>query len=281
MLHLTRVAESSLQTHEPLLSERDITVKKIFVASLIALAIFCAAGAPVAETLAAKKRTCSCKPAIRVKTRKAVSRAALSQNGAANARLVGPVYATYTLEPNQYFRLRMNQTLSSEISHVGDRFTSTVLTPVYASGVEVVPAGSVVQGRVTSVKSARTRGREGQLAVAFDSLVLPDGKKLSLEGAITDLQEDRSATVDAENEVSGRSSDRRNVAYIGGGTAGGAVLGGIIGGGKGAGIGAAIGAGAGVAGVLLQKGHEAELRRGTEVGMTTTRPITFKVRSDN
>jgi hypothetical protein len=256
-------------------------MKRMIVASTIALAMFCTAGAPGAETLAAaKKRSCRCKPAIRVKARRAVSRAALSQNGGANVSLVGPVYATYTLEPNQYFRLRMNQTLSSEISRVGDRFTSTVLTPVYASGVEVVPAGSMVHGRVTSVKSARTRGREGHVAVAFDSLVLPDGKKLPLDGTLTELQDDRSATVDGENEVSGRSSDKRNVAYIGGGTAGGALLGGIIGGGKGAGIGAAIGAGAGVAGFLLTKGHEAELRSGTEVGMSTTRPITFKVRSD-
>lgn len=122
------------------------------------------------------------------------------------------------------------------------------MTPIYGSGLEVVPAGSVVQGRVTSVKSARTRSRAGQVAIAFDSLVLPNGKELPLEGALTELQDDRSATVDAENEVSGYSSDKRNVAYIGGGTAGGALLGGIIGGGKGAGIGAAVGAGAGVAG---------------------------------
>jgi len=57
------------------------------------------------------------------------------------------------------------------------------------------------------------------------------------------------------------------------------VLGGAIGGGKGAGIGAIIGAGAGVAGVMLQKGNEVELRSGTEIGMTTTQPITFNIRS--
>ena len=174
----------------------------------------------------------------------------------------------------------MNQTLNSEISHVGDRFTSTVVTPVYAGGAEVVPAGSVVEGRVTSVKSSRTRGREGQIGLGFDALVLPTGKRMALDGAVTELQDDRSSTVDGENEVSGRSADKRNVAYIGGGTAGGALLGGIIGGGKGAGIGAAIGAGAGVAGVLLTKGHKAEVRSGTEIGMTTNRPMTFKVRSD-
>jgi len=174
----------------------------------------------------------------------------------------------------------MNQTLSSETSRMSDRFRATVVTPVYADGVEVVPAGSIVEGRVTSVVPARSRGREGQLAVAFDSLVLPDGMKVVIDGSLTELQDDRSAEVDAENEVSGRSSDDRNIAYVGGGGAGGAVLGGVIGGAKGAAIGAAIGAGAGVAGVFLTKGHEAEIRSGTEIGMVTTQPINFTVRSD-
>lgn len=255
-------------------------MKRMILASIATLALLFATGAPVADALAAaKKRTCNCAPRLRTKARRTVAKTAHSQNGLSSAS-VGPVYATYTLESNQYFRLRMNQTLSSDLSHVGDRFSSTVITPVYAGGVEVVPAGSLVEGRVTSVKSSRTRGREGQIALAFDSLVLPTGKKLPLDGSLTELQGDDASSVDSENEVSGRSSDKRNVAYIGGGTAGGALLGGIIGGGKGAGIGAAIGAGAGVAGVMLSKGHKAELRRGSEVGMTTTRPITFKVRSD-
>ena len=38
--------------------------------------------------------------------------------------------------------------------------------------------------------------------------------------------------------------------------------------------------GAGVAGVMLTKGNEAELRGGTELGMVTTRPMTFTVRSE-
>jgi outer membrane lipoprotein SlyB len=116
--------------------------------------------------------------------------------------------------------------------------------------------------------------------VQFDSVVVPDGTRHQLDGALTELQDARAGKVDAENEVSGNSSDKRNVAYVGGGTVGGAVLGGAIGGGKGAGIGAIIGAGAGVAGVMLTKGNEAELRSGTEIGMVTVRPITFSVRAD-
>jgi hypothetical protein len=257
------------------------------ITAVAAAALLIAIVAPLSESVALaaqKKRACSCKPTLRRKTRSKArahtTNAVAAQNGGANAAVVGPVFATYTLPKNQYFRLRMNQTLNSQISRAGDRFQATVVTPVYASGVEVVPAGSIVEGRVISVSPARTRGREGQLAVQFDSVVVPDGTRHQLDGALTELQDARAGKVDAENEVSGNSSDKRNVAYVGGGTVGGAVLGGAIGGGKGAGIGAIIGAGAGVAGVMLTKGNEAELRSGTEIGMVTVRPITFSVRAD-
>jgi type IV secretion system protein VirB10 len=260
-------------------------MRRRVITTLAAAAMLIAVLAPLSESVALaaqKKRACSCKPALKRKTR--IKHTALNSTSAgvdngANASLVGPVYATYTLPRNQYFRLRMNQTLNSRVARVGDRFQTTVVTPVYASGVEVVPAGSVVEGRVASVNPARTRGREGQIGLQFDTVVLPDGTRVGLDGSLTELQDARAGTVDAENEVSGNSSEKRNIGYIGGGTVGGAVLGGAIGGGKGAGIGAIIGAGAGVAGVMLQKGNEVELRSGTEIGMTTTQPITFNIRS--
>jgi hypothetical protein len=268
-------------------------MKRIILSSFAALAMLVAAGAPVADSVALaaqKKRTCSCKPTLRRKARTTAARSRVvksnvdnysaSADAGRNAAVVGPVFATYTLEQNQYIRLRMNQTISSDRSRTGDRFKATVVTPVYASGVEVVPAGSIVEGRVTSVVPARTRGREGQISVAFDTLVLPDESRHPLDGMLTELQDDRRGEVDAENEVSGRSSEKRSIGYIGGGTAGGAILGGVMGGAKGAGIGAVLGAGAGVAGVMLTKGNEAELRSGTEIGMITARPMTFKVRSD-
>jgi hypothetical protein len=267
---------------------RETAMKRTIVSSLAALALIVAASiASESTALAAqRKRACNCKPTLARKSRAArtararVLPATAGQSSYGNgAAVVGPVMATYTLEQNQYFRLRMNQTVTSERSHLGDRFKATVITPVYADGVEVVPAGSIVEGRVTRATPARTRGREGEIGVAFDTLVVPDGKRYAIDAVLTELQDEDHGEVDAENEVSGRSSDKRKIAYVGGGTAGGAILGGIIGGGKGAGIGAAVGAGAGVAGVLLTKGNEAQLRSGTELGMVTTRPIKFTMRS--
>jgi hypothetical protein len=268
-------------------------MQKRITTALAIIVMLVVAGAPLFESTAlaaTKKRACSCsRPSLRRRARRTAAvrtpHAATNPNANAaqdspNAQVVGPVTATYHLETNQYFRLRMNQTLRSDQARMGDRFKATVVTPVYASGVEVVPAGSIVEGRVTRAIAARTRGREGQLAVAFDTLVLPDGSRHPLDGVLTELQDDRRGEVDAENEVSGRSSDKRNIEYVGGGAVGGAILGGIAGGGKGAGIGAILGAGAGVAGVMLTKGNDAELRSGTEVGMTTTRPMSFTIRTE-
>jgi type IV secretion system protein VirB10 len=243
--------------------------------TLFTIASLILAVSSVAESvaLAAQRKSCNCKPALRRRTAKKTVRAVRPKTTAA---VVGPVVATYTLPENQVFTLRMNDSLSSKTARTGDRFRATVAIPVYASGVEVVPAGSVVEGRVTAVTPARSRGRAGSIAVAFDNLILPDGKRHKIEGALTDVPRD-AGEVDSESGVSGRSSETRQIVFVGGGGAVGAILGGVIGGGKGAGIGAAVGAGAGVAGALLSKGKEAEVRRGTEISMMTTRPVTFTV----
>ena len=141
-------------------------MKRRFISAITAAALLIAVAAPLSESVALgaqKKRACNCKPTLsrkaRSKTRAKTASTLAAQNGVgANAAVVGPVFATYTLPQNQYFRLRMNQTLNSGTSRVGDRFQATVVTPVYASGVEVVPAGSIVEGRVTAVSPARTRG---------------------------------------------------------------------------------------------------------------------------
>jgi hypothetical protein len=265
-----------------------------FISLFVLVIMMIAAGAPITESVVLastrKKRSCSCKPTVKRKTSRTTTakrtpvsskvNGVSSSENYSSAGVVGPVYATYSLPQNQNFRLRMNQTVSSATARTGDKFTATVVTPVYASGVEVVPAGATVEGHVASVVSARSRSRQGQLSLAFDTLVLPDGTKKQLNGELTDLQDEKGGDVDGESGVSGRSSDNRNVGYIGGGGVGGAVLGGAIGGGKGAAIGGLIGAGAGVAGVMLQKGHEAVIKGGSELGMVTTQPITFSVRAD-
>lgn len=166
----------------------------------------------------------------------------------------------YTVAANTVMRLRINDSLTSKKANVGDQFRSTVVDPVYAKGLQVIPPGSIVIGHVTHVVRAKRKSNAGSLNVAFTAVQLPNGKTYALNGSLA-----ASDSADNEGEVKGKSSKKRNAAFI----AGGAVVGGLINGFAGAGIGAGIGVGA----ALLGKGKEADVKPGTEFNMILNRSL--------
>jgi hypothetical protein len=185
-----------------------------------------------------------------------------------------PPVSYYTLNSGRVIRVRMNETITSESARVGDQFTTTVVDPAYANGLEVIPAGSAVVGQVTSVKRASRQSKAGTIEVRFVSLRLPTGITRALNGDLTDVTSDN-VNADNEGEVTGESATKRNVVFVGGSAATGALIGAIAGGGKGAGIGAGVGAGLGVAGALFAKGHEAVVKSGTEFGVVLNQSLTL------
>lgn len=191
-----------------------------------------------------------------------------------STRPAPPPVKYYNVEAGQVIRVRMNSLLSSETARVGDVFTTTTVDPVYSEGVEVIPAGSIVSGRVTEVTRAGRQRKAGTLGVDFESLQLPNGTSRALNGSLTE-QTNGDVTYDNEGGVTGGSSTKRNVVFIGGGAAAGALIGAIAGGGKGAGIGAGVGAGLGVAGAYFSKGKEAVVKPGTEFGVILNRSISL------
>jgi hypothetical protein len=180
-----------------------------------------------------------------------------------------------TLPPDTVISVHMNVSLSSRTARVGDKFTATVTVPVYVDGRTVIPAGSIVEGRVTQVTPAKRMNRSGTIAIDFDDLVFPNGTSVGLVGILTSDDPETRRRIDDESRVSGKGNDRAPV-FIGGGGAIGAVLGGISGGGKGAVLGGVTGAAAGVAGVLLSKGEEAQVPSGTPFGVQIKQPLIIR-----
>lgn len=177
-----------------------------------------------------------------------------------------------TVPVDTVISMRMDNTLSSRISRVGDKFTATVAIPVHINGQIAIPAGTIVEGRVTQVTPAKRMAKSGTLAVEFDELIFPDGLHLKLDGFLTSDDPEMREQIDDENRVSGGSKDRTGI-FVGGGGAVGAVLGGIAGGVKGAVLGGVLGAGAGIAGILLSKGEEARVPSGTPFGIQLRQPL--------
>jgi peptidoglycan hydrolase-like protein with peptidoglycan-binding domain len=179
-----------------------------------------------------------------------------------------------TVPEDSVIAVQMDGTLTSRTAHVGDKFTATVTVPVYVDGATVIPAGSLIEGRITQVTPAKRMSRSGSIAVEFDDLLLPNGARVGLVGMLTSDDPRTRRRIDDEGRVSAEGSERK-VVFIGGGGALGAILGGIAGGGKGAALGGVVGAGAGIAGVLLSKGEEAVVPSGTPFGVQLKQPLTI------
>lgn len=181
----------------------------------------------------------------------------------------------YQIRANETFHVRLGQTLNSGKARVGDTFTTTVVDPVYsANGIELVPSGSIISGRVTAVEKARKDGNPGTLSVVFYNLKLPNNRAAAISGSLTDLNSGNTSS-DNESTASAKKTSHRNVKFIGGGAGGGALIGAIAGGGKGAAIGAGIGAGVGFIAKKLKKGDEAKVQQGTEFGVILNRAISL------
>jgi hypothetical protein len=180
----------------------------------------------------------------------------------------------YTVPANTVMRARINEQLSSKNARVGDRFSANVTEPVYASGgTEVIPVGSKVWGRVSSVTRAQRR-KPGSISVSFYQVQLPSGRTAAINGSLSSLQAD-DVNADNEGSVEGRKNDKRNAVFIGGGAAGGALIGAIAGGGKGAAIGAILGGALGTGARVYEKEQEADVKSGTEFGVMLNRSVSL------
>jgi len=142
----------------------------------------------------------------------------------------------------------------------------------------VIPPGSYVTGTVTEVKRpGRVKGK-GELYVRFDTITLPNGVTRDFRSRLGGIDARGNEHLDTkEGVVQGDSNKGGDMKTIATGGLGGASLGGLIAqNGMGAGIGSAAGAAAGIAGVLMTRGPEAELSKGSTVEMILDRPLTFE-----
>src|SRR3712207_1713138 len=115
-------------------------------------------------------------------------------------RVTTPPARYYTVPADTVIRVRVDTELSSKTARTGDRFSATVTEPVYGggSGVDVVPTGSKVWGRVTSVRRSGRR-TPGSITVSFNQVELPNGARHAINGSLSSLQTD---DVNADNERS-------------------------------------------------------------------------------
>ena len=189
----------------------------------------------------------------------------------------------YVVDPGTKIPLSLINSVSTKNSSEGDRVYLETVFPVVIRGKMVIPVGSYVAGTVTRVRRpGRVKGR-GEFYIRFDSLTLPNGVTRdfratigSLDGRANEDLDRKEGSIKSEGNKAG---DTRTIAETAAsGASIGAVAGGMANGrpGLGAGIGAAAGATAGLIAVLVTRGPDAVLARGTTMEMVLDRPIGFQ-----
>jgi type IV secretion system protein VirB10 len=201
--------------------------------------------------------------------------------GLLSAQEAAPTPAEFTVETGAKVPLSLINSISTKHSAEGDRVYLETVFPVLVNGRIVVPVGSYVAGTVTQLKKpGRVKGR-GELYVRFDSLTLPNGVTRDFHGRIGSMDGNAKDELDrVEGKVRSEGNKSGDARSVGEAAAAGASIGVIAGGaaghyGMGAGIGAAAGAAAGMVGVLLSRGPDAVLARGSTLEMVLDRPISF------
>ena len=145
-----------------------------------------------------------------------------------------------TIPAGTQISVRMTDSLSSDTATTGQEFRGSLAYPLVIEGVEVLPRGADVTGRVVEVY------RSGRLS---------DPGSLTLELISIGSGSQVTAVSTESYKIKGESHTKSNVTKIGGGAALGAIIGGIAGGGRGAAIGAGAGAAAGT-GVAVATGKK-------------------------
>jgi hypothetical protein len=189
--------------------------------------------------------------------------------------LLGAAVATaQTIPAGTAIRVRLQTTLTSFGNKSGDTFTAQVTDTMTGSGMNMLPAGTILHGRVTKVSEPRRIKGRPTIGILPESLTLATGEKLPLSATLVDTNLHNGTDVNEEGQFKGPGHDRKDLWVLGGGTGGGMLIGGLSAGAMGTGVGAAIGGGA-ATGYWLYKRNAAVIPMGTELIIELDRPLSL------
>lgn len=177
--------------------------------------------------------------------------------------------------------LNLINSVSTKNASLGTRVYLETAFPIVVSGKMVIPPGSYVAGTVTDIKRPGRLKGKGEIYLRFDSLTLPNGVTRDFRARVSGVDGGSGEQLDKdEGKIVGEGNKSGDARTVGETAVTGTWIGTIAGAaagrpGMGAGVGAAAGAAAGMVGVLLSRGPDAILAKGTTIEMILDRPLFF------
>jgi len=159
--------------------------------------------------------------------------------------------------------IRMIDSVNSETNKIGEMFVAVLDEPVMQSGIEVIPKGADVRGRIANLEGAGRIKGKAELGLELTQIVV-NGIPYSV------------TTSEYEQAGESRGGQTAKRAALGAGI--GAAIGAIAGGGKGAAIGAGVGGGGATAVQVLTKGEKLNIPSETKLEFTLRAPLVVAAR---
>ena len=157
--------------------------------------------------------------------------------------------SSFVVPTHVALRIRLDNTLTSVDSSVGDPFSATVVDQGEHQNARVY-------GHIAEIQASGEVKGHTSMVLRFDRLVMSDGRRAPIHAEIVELYHAFSGEkVDVEGAIESGGRGRKSIEHTAIGAGAGALLGGIFGGGKGAGIGSVIG-GVGALGTTAFHGHQ-------------------------
>ncbi len=169
-------------------------------------------------------------------------------------------------------KARMLVDLSTEHTTLGTPWTAELTAPLERDGRVLIPAGSLLSGKVTEVHGGRRISGTASIHLQTLSVTLPDGTTLGLHAMLVDTDLTRRLRVDDEGTLAHRDHRKEEAAVLALTAGSGAAAGGVLAGLPGALVGAGIGAGISTV-IWLREDRQAELPKDTEVVFELSRPL--------
>jgi hypothetical protein len=161
-------------------------------------------------------------------------------------------------------RIRLDDTLTSTDSQIGDPFSATVV-------IQGPYQGARVYGHISYIDMSGRLTGHTEMVLQFDRLIMPDGRTARIQAEIIQLYHAPSGeTVGVENAILSGGKGRSSLVSTGIGAGAGALFGAIFGGGKGAGIGSIVGGAAGLGTTAFRGSAKITLPSGLEMMIQIT-----------
>jgi len=112
---------------------------------------------------------------------------------------------TVTIPAETEVSVQMLSGIHTRVNRPNDLVTARLLQPVYVHGRVALPTGSLLDGRITMIRSSGHVHRPAELGLRFDKIVLPNGQAEQMAGVLSVMDKSRKLDlhIDAEGHLTG------------------------------------------------------------------------------